>query len=207
MRRILSARTSLAVTLVCAMACTGCSSSAWVSSLDAILAAAAPALTNILEIVAVANGQPVDGALAEKIKVDAAAVETLAGDLAKGSTESAQGVCQQLRAAVSVYQNDEKLVLQAAQVSNSDTQTKIVLLTDLVASTLNAITAVIPSCQNAVLAQRRAENTYDPSNFAGRYNSVLLDKTGNVAVDALTPKLKLRQHSKVLHVLTFGRIR
>ena len=66
MRRVLSVKATLAVALVCAMLCTACST-AWVSSLDAILGAAAPALINILQIVAVANGQPVNGTLAAKI--------------------------------------------------------------------------------------------------------------------------------------------
>ena len=206
MKKTLSLKVTLAVTLVCAMLCTACST-AWVASLDAILAAAAPALINILQIVAVAQGQPVNSTLAAKINVDATAIETLAADYAKVSSGSAQGVCHQLQAAISVYQSDQELVLQAAQVSDVNTQTKIALLTDLVASTLNAITAVIPACQNAALAQRRAETTFGISGFATRYNSILLDKTGNAGVDALTPQLKLRQHSKVLQIVTFGRFR
>jgi hypothetical protein len=206
MKKALSLKLSLAIALVCAMSCTACST-AWVGSLDAILAAAAPALINILQIVAVANGQPVNSTLAAKINGDATAIETLAADFAKVSSASSQGVCQELQAAVSVYQTDQELVLQAAQVSDVNTQTKIALLTDLVASTLRAITSVIPSCQRAALVQSRTETAYSISGFASRYNSILLDKTGNAAVDALTSQLKLRQHSKVLEIVTFGRIR
>jgi hypothetical protein len=73
---------------------------------------------------------------------------------------------------------------------------------------VNAITAVIPSCQNA--ATSRSINTtppYSVSNFAAHYNSILMAKTGNAAVDAVTPTLKLRQHSKLAQVVTFGRLR
>ena len=52
-------KVSLAVAVVLGMLCTGCST-AWVSTLDSILAAAAPALINILQIVAVAEGLPVN---------------------------------------------------------------------------------------------------------------------------------------------------
>jgi hypothetical protein len=204
MRIVLSMKCTLVLTLVCVMLCVGCST-AWVSSLDSILASAAPALINILQIVAVANGQPLNAGLSAKINVDAKAIETLAGDFAKSSSGSAQGVCQQLQAAVGVYQADQQLVLQAAQVSNVNTQSKIVLLADLVAGTLNALTAVIPACQNATLAQMQAETTYSVTGFTAHYNGILLDKTGNEAVDALTPRLKLRQHSKLVQVLTFGR--
>src|ERR1019366_2785949 len=92
----------LVVALSLAMCCTACST-AWVSTLDSIVAAAAPALINILQIVAVANGKPMNSNLAAKINADATVIKTLAGDFAKASSGSAPGVCQQLQAAVSAY--------------------------------------------------------------------------------------------------------
>ena len=59
-------KTALIFALSLAMFCTACST-AWVSTLDSILAAAAPALINILQVVAVANGRPLNGTLAVKI--------------------------------------------------------------------------------------------------------------------------------------------
>jgi hypothetical protein len=188
------------------MFCTACST-AWVSTLDSILAAAAPALINILEIVSVAKGQPVNGTLAAKITADAAAVKTLAADFAKVSAESAPGVCQQLQAAVSAYQADQQLVLQVAQVRDSNTQTKITLLANLVAGTVNAITAVIPPCQNAAATRSiKFASLYSVSTFTAHYNSILVAKTGNAAVDAATPKLKLHRQSKFARSVTFGRL-
>jgi len=196
----------LVVVLSLVMFCTACSTS-WVATLDSILAAAAPALINILQIVAVANGKPLNSNLAAKITTDAAAIKTLAADFAKVSAGSAPGFCQQLQAAVSAYEADQQLVLQVAQVSDSNTQTKITLLVDLVAGTVQAITAVIPSCQNASSAQNfKAEPLYRLSTFADHYNSILVAKTGNAAVDATTPKLKLHRHSKLVQALTFGQL-
>jgi hypothetical protein len=199
-------RKVLVVSLSLAIFCTACST-AWVSTLDSILAAAAPALINILQIVAVANGQPVNSNLAAKIAADATVIKTLAADFAKASSGSAPGVCQQLRAAVSAYQADQQMVLQVAQVSDSNTQTKIMLLAGLVAGTVDAITAAIPSCQNAA-ATRSMKTTppYNVSTFTDHYNSILVAPTGNVAVDAVTPKLKLHRHSKLVRSVTFGRI-
>lgn len=188
-----------------AMLCTACSTT-WVSTLDSILAAAAPALINILQIAAVANGQPVNGNLTAKINSDAAAIKTLAGDFAKASGGSAAGVCQELQAAVSVYQADQQLVLQVAQVSDSNTQTKIALLTNLVAGTVNAIIAVIPSCQNAAFQGFKASPPYSVSSFAAQYNRILVETTGNAAVDAVTPQLKIHQHSKLVRAVTLGRL-
>jgi hypothetical protein len=47
---------------------------------------------------------------------------------------------------------------------------------------------------------------YSVSTFAAHYNSILAAKTGNAAVDALTPKLKLHRHSKFVRSVTFGRV-
>jgi hypothetical protein len=198
-------RKSLAVALSLAMFCTACSTT-WVSALDSILAAAAPALIDILQIVAVANGKPMDSNLAAKINVDATVIKTLASDFAKASSGSAPGVCQQLQAAVSAYQADQVLVLQVAQVSDSKTQTKITLLANLVAGTVQAITAVIPSCQANAQASLKALPPYSVSTFADHYNSILVARTGNAAVDAATPALKIHRHSKLVQALTFGRL-
>jgi hypothetical protein len=201
---------ALIVLLSLTMFCTACST-AWVSTLDSILAAAAPALVNILQIVAIANGQPINSNLAAKINADATVIKTLAADLAKASAGSAPGACQQLQAAVGAYQADQALVLQVAQVSDQNTQTKITLLAGLVASTVQAITAVIPACQStsqnaASLQGFKATPPYSVSTFAARYNSILVATTGNAAVDAATQRLKLHQHSKIVRSLSFGRL-
>jgi len=198
-------RKVLVVLLSLAMLCTACST-AWVSTLDSILAAAAPALINILQVVAVANGEPVDSNLAAKISADATVIKTLAGDFAKASSGSAPGVCQQLQAAVSAYQADQALVLQVAQVSDAKTQTKITLLANLVAGTVQAITAVIPSCQANAQASFKTQPPYSLSSFTEHYNSILVAPTGNPAVDAATPALKLHRHSKLVRAVTFGRL-
>jgi len=195
-------RKALVIALSLAMFSTACST-AWVSTLDSILAAAAPALINILEIVAVANGKPPDGNLVAKIDTDAAAIKTLAADFAKdGSTN----VCSTLQLAIATYAADQKLVLQVAQVSDPNTQTKITLLADLVTGTVQAITAVIPSCQvPASLAKSfKAEPPLKVRIFVSEYNKILVIKTGKKEVDALTPKLVIHEHSKFARYVTAG---
>ena len=191
----------LAVVLSLTMILTGCSA-AWVSTLDSILAAAAPALINILQIIALVNGQPVNTTLASKINTDAATIKQLAADFANASANAAPGACQQLQAAVAVYSQDQQAVLALAQVQNSAVQQKIVILSGLVASTIAAITAVIPAC-NAP-AKLKAEPPISVRIFVTQYNAALTAKTGNLGVDSLTPKLKLHQHSKFVRIVTFG---
>jgi hypothetical protein len=194
----------LAFILSVAIVLTGCSA-AWISTIDSILAVAAPALIDILQIVAVANNQPLNSGLAAKINTDASAIKLLAGDFAKASSASSSGICQQLEAAINTYQIDQQLVLQIAQVSDTNTQTKITLLVDLVAGTIQAITAVIPSCQNPASARGfRAQSDLTLRDFVTEYNAILKIKTGNAAVDALTPKLAIHQHSKIERAITLG---
>src|ERR1019366_2785951 len=97
-------------------------------------------------------------------------------------------------------------MLQVAQVSDSKTQVKITLLANLVAGTVQAIAAVIPSCQANAQASFKALPPYSVSSFADQYNSILVAPTGNAAVDAATLKLKLHGHSKLVRALTFGRL-
>jgi hypothetical protein len=197
------------VVVVCLAVFSTACSTAWVVTLDSILAAAAPALVNILQIVAVAKGKPMNSNLAAKINADAAAIKTLAGDFARASSGGNTSVCSQLQASIGVYQADQQLVLESAQVSDPKTQTKISLLAGLVAGTVEAITAVIPSCQSAASSSAqefKAAPPYRVSTFVAHYNSILVAPTGNAAVDATTQKMKLHEHSKIARVISFGRL-
>jgi hypothetical protein len=199
-------RNALVAVVLCAVLFMTACSAAWVSTVDSILAAAAPALVSILQIVAVANGQPMNSGLAAKITADAAAIKTLASDFSSASKLAAPGVCSQLQAAIGVYQADTQLVLSTAQVTDANTQTKIVLLSGLVAGTVDAILAVIPACQSPAATAKtlKAAPPLSLKNFVTSYNAILTAKTGNAAVDAVTPTLKLHQHSKLVRALTFG---
>jgi hypothetical protein len=191
----------LVVILCGSMLLTGCSA-AWVSTLDSILAAAAPALINILQIIAIAEGKPFHSELATKINSDAATIKQLAGDFASASAAAAPGVCQQLNAAIGVYTQDQQAVLALAQVSDSATQQKIAVLSGLVTSTIAAITAVIPQCQNRLA--KMAEPPLNVQRFVADYNAALTARTGNAAVDAVTPKLKVHKHCAVVRYATLG---
>jgi hypothetical protein len=189
--------------LIVALLGVGCST-AWVSTLDSILAAAAPAIINILEIVAVAKGVPVNAQEVAKINGDATALKSLASDYATASAAAAPGVCSQLNAAIGVFGQDITAVEAVAQVTDVNTQTKITLLFSLVSGTVQAITAVVPSCKAGVVANYKSVPPLSVKNFVADYNARLVAKTGNASVDALTPKLKLHQHSKLVRYASAG---
>lgn len=195
----------LVIGLICAMCSTACST-AWVLTLDSIMSAAAPALIDILQIVALANGENVSATQVSKINNDAAAIRDLASEFARASAVAAPGVCSQLQAAIGAYQADEALVLSAAQVSDPNTEAKITLLSNLVEGTVDAILGVIPSCQLSHAARFEAAPPVSVKNFVATYNAILTAKTGNPAVDAMTEELMLHRHRKVVRTLSFRRL-
>lgn len=195
----------LAVLVSLAVCCTGCST-AWVSTVDSILTAAAPALIDILQIVAMANGQAVNASEVSKIDNDAAAIKGLASSFAGASAQAAPAMCSQLQTAITMYQADQQMVLSTAQVSDANTQLKIQLLSGLIGGTVDSVLAIIPSCQASQVAALAAAPPANIKNFVMSYNAILTAKTGNPAVDMLTASLKLHQHSTVLRRVTFGRL-
>src|ERR1017187_10577373 len=88
--------------LACTMTVAGCSVT-WLTTIGDILTVAAPALVNILNIIAIAKGQPLNTSLAAQITTDAATVKTLATEFQAASAAAAPGVCSQLQAGISTY--------------------------------------------------------------------------------------------------------
>lgn len=193
----------LAGMLSLVMVASGCSA-AWVTTLDSILAAAAPALVNILNIIAIAEGKPINAALAAKINADAASIKSLAADFSNASAATGPQVCSQLQSAITVYQTDQQQVLALAQVVDPKTQQKIVILSGLVAGTAEAILAVLPSCQSPVVAKIGSAPPLPIRQFIVSYNAELVKPTGNAAVDNFTKSHRVHSHSKFLRVLTLG---
>jgi len=184
----------------------GCSVT-WVTTLDNILVAAAPALINILNIIAIAKGTPVNTSLAAKITADAATIKTLSADFAAASAAAAPTACAQLQAGIGVYAADESEVMALAAVSDPATQTKIETLSALVAGTVTGILAVIPNCAQAssMMASMSGKAVPLPlKTFVKSYNSTLTVKTGNIAVDAFTKSHKIHVHSKFVRVASLG---
>jgi hypothetical protein len=195
----------IALVLCLSITLTACSA-AWVSTATTIISVAGPALINILEIVAVANGQAVNQQTVAKVNSDVANIKQLLTAFASASSSAAPGVCSQLQAALTTYQADQQLILSVAQVSDPATQTKIQLLSGLVTGTVQAIFAVLPQCQ-APASGKFGTISAPPvkvKNFVKTYNAILVAKTGNIAVDNLTSKRKLHEHSTTVRYASLG---
>jgi len=202
-------RASLVVALSTSMVVAGCSTT-WVTTLDNILIVAAPALINILNIISVVQGVPVNTALESKITGDVAVVKTLATEFSSASTAASPAVCSQLEAAINTYGVDEQQVISLVPVNiDPATQQKIAILSGLVATTVSSILAVVPQCQTA--AGRRAMFQGVPplpvSTFIKTYNTELVKPTGNAAVDKFTKGRKVHAHGKFLRYISAGLVK
>jgi hypothetical protein len=199
----------LALILCCTMFLSGCG---WLSTAESILSAAAPALLNILQIVAVVNGRPMDSGLAAKINGDAANLKTVLSDYAAAQAAAKPGMCPQLQAALNLYESDLPLVMQVAQVSDQNTQSKILILSGLIVGVFNTLEPLIPGCQAPPSASVRTMTanlnlrpaTVDLHTFIPAYNAALTSPTGNPTLDEATKRMKLHRHSKAVRIITFG---
>jgi len=198
----------LPVILLALIVTFGCSV-AWVSTLDSILAAAAPALIDILQISALSQGKPFNSQIAAKVNADAAALKSTAADFASASNAAQPGACSQLQAALTTYEQDLPLVLSVAKVSNPNTQGKIETLSALIVGVFGSIEPLIPGCNPPAISAMRAQVKVStpPMNvkdFVTTYNAVLVSQTGETKVDEATPKMKLHYHSGFVRFITLG---
>lgn len=184
--------------VVPAMAVSGCTSAQWVSTLDTILAQAAPALINVYSIIQIAENKPIDATFVAKINQDAATVKSLSADFAAASAAAAPTACAQLEAAISVYSQDQAEVMALLQVANAAVQSKVGALVLLISGVVAEVLALIPACKtSAGRAALEAQGVPLPlKQFVQSYNNILVVPTGNAAVDAYTRGHKLHQHNK-----------
>ena len=128
--------------LALAFVLAGCKTTAF----DVIVSVAVPSLTNVLDIVALSSGKPVNATLATKIAADGANLKSV-GDSLLVANASATGGCAKFIADLNVFQADITLVEQTAQVSNPSTQAKVNAIVGLVVTTVDGVAAVIPACK------------------------------------------------------------
>ena len=182
-------------------------STAWVSKLDTIIAAAAPALINVLNIVSIAEGKPVNTALEAKITADAANLKVVAADLAAASAAAAPTVCAQTQAAAQSILADSQAVFQIVQVSSAASQTNALLVFQAADAIIVTVTSLIPSCASPVVAMSFAKaklEALDANALVSNYNTVLVKPTGKPLVDAYNKKHKIHAHSFFKRVISVG---
>lgn len=185
----------LAVVLIAAMSLVGCSSSQFISVLQEIT----PAVTAILQIVALLENKPADTTLAAKVGSDVAGLEKLYTDFAGADAISKPGIQTQINAAFGVLNGDLDLIFNLAHVADKNTQAKLTALIALITTAVNIAEATINGAKAATPG-----GSLDASSLTDSFDKILVARTGNSAVDKLTPKLKLHRHSKFVRTLSLG---
>jgi uncharacterized protein with PIN domain len=206
MKKLKMKKSILAVALCLALVVQGCSL-AWVSKLDTIIVALAPALINALNIVAIYEGKPANTALEAKITADAASLKTIATDLTNASAATAPTACAQAQAAVETLTSDASAVLQIIQVSSAATTTNAMAVFQAGYAIVETVVSLIPSCASPTTAAARAQvklATLDANSLVSNYNAKLATVTGYPLVDAYNKSHKLHAHSWAARTLSFG---
>jgi hypothetical protein len=190
-------RVLMAVVLCSVMLTVGCST-AWLSTFDGYLKIAGPILIQILEIVSVAKGVPVNPALVAKINADQKAVNTLADSVSKATAADLPNTCSAFNQAVQTFAGDLAQIEQIANIGPS-TAGEIGAAIGIAQAAIQEIEAPIAACANAPspaaakqILKAAALTVKSPNDTARRFNSV---------VDA---KHHVHLHSFPVRVATFG---
>ena len=201
---------SLAMTLVMfgvLCATPACSVAQFVSEFNQYASEILPAAQSVLSILAL-FGVGAPAAALPAIKSDVAKVESLMTDFGSASTQAAPGIRNQLLAAMQVLTQDVNTIFSLAQVSDANTQAKLTALITLVDSLIEEMVILIPTANtNAAfnLSGAHARITLQSKgDFVTLFNGKLVEPTGITAVDGLTKKLKLHNHSVFVRWATLG---
>jgi hypothetical protein len=191
-----------AIVLCYALMLQGCSV-AWVGKVDLLLAVAAPALNNILTIVSLSSGKPVNQVLEDKITADAANLKKLAADFAASNPSNAPTACQELQAGVAVLNDDSATVVSIVQ-SLGPSAGNLPAILAAASVIVTSIVSLIPSCATPAALKvsiPRAVNAMDVNKMVSAYNAVLTQPSGNVKIDQYTKSHKVHAHSLIVRML------
>ena len=167
---------------------------------QAVLNEVGPAVSTILQIVALIKGTPANTSIVTKVDADVAALNKLYTDFQAAEVANQGNIRNEINAGFATLQSDLSSVFAIAQVSDVNTQAKITALVGLILSAVEIAEAAIPG--SAVAASKPVG--LDANSLVDSYNKVLVAKTGNAAVDAFTAKHKIHNHSKFVRVVTLG---
>lgn len=187
------------------MTTTGCSSAQFVSEFNQYSSQIVPAVNSILAILQL-FGVVGSAAAPSLISADVVAAQKLVSDLASAPAAAQPGIRNQITAEEGVLTNDLQSIFQLARVSDDATQKKVALLISLIQAAVAEGFALIPQSTSPTamaVASSRAQH-FQSRDFEGSFNSILKAKTGNAAVDKLSPKLQLHHHSRVLRIASLG---
>lgn len=188
--------------LAVCMFATGCSF-AWVGTLEGYLKIAAPAIIQILELIALAKGSSVNPLTIAKVNGDASALQSLAASIDKASQQNVPSACAAFNVGLQTFVADLPQLETIGQVPNPTKQAQIQDAVLLAQGVLADIETPVKACQASSPAEASlsmaaaASRIKSPDNFVKQYNAVM-----GRASD--TKKLKIHLYSKSVRILSLG---
>jgi hypothetical protein len=177
--------------------CTACST-AWLTTFENYLKVVGPILVQILDIVSLVEGKPVNTQLQAKITGDAAAINAIAASINAATVQNVVGECAQFNLAVATLQSDLSQVEQLANVG-PNASAEIAAAVGIAQAAFTEVEAPISACSasssNAqALAALKAGSVgvSSPEDVVKKFNAVV-DKKHHVHL-----------HSLFVRILTFG---
>lgn len=180
----------------------GCST-AWLVTFDNYLKVVGPVLIQVVDLIALKTGKPVNAALIAQInqKTGAASSAAQAVQADVNNVQNLPGACQKLNASVQDVSALLPQIETLANISNVQTQTDIAAGLSIGQAIIAEVEIPITSCQTApstMVANARLRATLPrlttPEEFVKKFNAVV-DK-----------KHQVHLHGKFARVLTFGRL-
>jgi len=192
---------TLALCLVGTLMLAGCST-AWLSTFEGYLQIAGPILIQILDVISIAKGTPVNSQLVAKIQADQAAVNTLAKSVQAAAAQNVTGTCAQFNVAVQTFAGDLTAIEALGQVNNPTTQSQINAAMQIAQQAINEVEAPIAACAVAptqakalaALHGSATTSTWTANDCVRRFNAVM-DKKHHVHL-----------HNAFIRVVSFGKL-
>jgi hypothetical protein len=196
---------------------TACST-AWINEAEQIVAAAIPATTNIVALVAALQGnisagdlQTVQSAGAQA-GADLQLVQSLITEYQKADAKAQPRLLNQIQAAISAVQTTLTGLLPALHIKDAATQAKITAVVEILLSEVQSVAAIVPLVDSGAspammsLAARQAKKQppLTASEFVASYNATMTAKTGNAELDDATGGLRIHLHGKVARWASAG---
>lgn len=174
----LGARALVSVVLCATLLLSACST-AWVSQAEAIVAALLPAVTNIITLVALAEGKSVSTQDLQLVQSGATAANTALKEVASlidqyNAAPDKADVLAKINAAIAVAQKNLTDILPQLHIENADSQAKVSAVIGVVIQEIASIEALLPLVKAGQTARAASlARGVSASEFRSRYNDAI----------------------------------
>jgi hypothetical protein len=176
-------------------------STAWVTQAEEIVAAVLPAITNIITLVGLAEGNVSAKDLsiitnsAAQANTALQTVGTLIDQYNAAPAEQKAGILAQINTAISTAQANIASILPQLHITDPASQQKVVAIIGVVQEEIASLQGLLPLIKTGHMNKAAfLAKTMDAKHFRSRYNAALSAKSGNDVLDKGANKLKLGGH-------------